>query len=77
MPAYRPLTIHESHMHIWREIPLEESLDFFRRTRADFGYETIALLALEDHWRPDPYRALQQNLKTAYYLPNTKFVEEI
>ena len=64
--TYRNIPIMESHMHIWREIPLAETLQFCRDTLDEFGYETLSLLALTDHWRPDPFRALHQNSKTLY-----------
>lgn len=56
----------ESHMHIWREAPLSETLRFCKDTLDEFGYETISLLALTDHWRPDPFKSLHQNAKTLY-----------
>ena len=60
------IPIVDSHMHIWREQPLEDTVEFMKWVLGRYDYETISLLALVDHWRPDPLKSTMQNLKVMY-----------
>ena len=63
---YRDIPIRDSHMHIWRELPLEETVAFHKWVLDRFGYETISLMSII--WEPvdPPTRAHMQNLKAMY-----------
>ena len=62
---YKKIPTSDSHMHLWREMPLEDSIAFHSWVMEEFGYNTISLMAI-CHQTPEPTRAIMQNLKTMY-----------
>jgi len=62
---YKKIPISDSHMHLWREMPLADSVDFHSWVIKEFGYDTISLMAICEQ-AVEPTRAVMQNLKTMY-----------
>lgn len=62
---YRKIPIRDSHMHLWREMPLSETVAFHKWVMEEFGYETISLMSICEQTY-EPTRAIMPNLKTMY-----------
>ena len=62
---YKNSPIRDSHMHVWREMPMEDTVAFHSWVMEEFGYETISVMSICEQ-KPEPTRAIMQNLKTMY-----------
>ncbi len=63
--SYKNIPICDSHMHLWREMPLSDTVNFHKWVMKEFGYETISLMSICE--QPiNPTRANMPNLKTMY-----------
>lgn len=62
---YRKIPISDSHMHVWREMPMADTVAFHKWVIEEFGYDTISVMAICEQ-PPVPTRAIMQNLKTMY-----------
>ena len=62
---YKKIPISDSHMHLWREMPLSDTVAFHKWVMEEFGYDTISLMAICEQ-KKEPTRAVMQNLKTMY-----------
>lgn len=62
---YKDIPISDSHLHVWREIPISETLDFHKWVLDEFGYDTTSIMALTER-KPTPGRAIHQTLKVMY-----------
>lgn len=61
---YRKIPISDNHMHLWKEMPLKDTVVFHTWIMEEFGYETITLNSFfEQLYVP---RAKQPNLKIMY-----------
>lgn len=62
---YKKIPISDSHMHLWREMPMEEIVAFHKWVMDEFGYDTISLMSIcEQDFEPS--RADMPNLQTMY-----------
>lgn len=64
--TYRNIPIRDSHMHIWRELPLAETVAFHKWVLDRFDYETVAIMSIIWEPKDPPTRAHMQNLKSMY-----------
>ena len=63
---YKKIPISDSHLHIWREMPLSDTVAFHRWVMEEFGYDTLSIMAISEQPVIEPTRAIMQNLKTMY-----------
>ncbi|MBE5867590.1 MAG: hypothetical protein E7293_01315 [Lachnospiraceae bacterium] len=61
---YRKIPIRDSHMHVWREQSMEETVAFHKWILEEFGYETIAIMSIHDN--PNGGAMRDENLKSMY-----------
>lgn len=62
---YKNIPIRDSHMHLWREMPLSDTVAFHKWVMEEFEYETISLMSICEQ-AYEPTRAIMPNLKTMY-----------
>lgn len=61
------IPISDNHTHIWRELPLDDTVKFFSDAFENFGYDSITTLAINEQPRnAQKNRALAPNLKGLY-----------
>lgn len=62
---FKNIPISDSHLHVWREIPISETLAFHKWVFDEMGYDTTSIMALKEQ-KPTPGRAIHQTVKAMY-----------
>ena len=66
MENNKNIPISDNHMHIWRMLPMEETVAFHREILENYGYSSITLLAVNEVPNPSSTKSGMPNLKVMY-----------
>jgi len=60
------IPIRDNHVHVWKEIPLDETVAFHKSIMKRFNYTSITLLGLNEQGNVPPTTSIMDNLKILY-----------